>query len=105
MTEAELRLWSKIRFKQLNGCTFYRQKIIGNYIVDFCCLNPKLVIEVDGSQHLTAGGQASDKIRDEYMAKIGYRVLRFTDTDVLNNTQGVVEAIFQTIVVKGKILP
>jgi very-short-patch-repair endonuclease len=50
-TDAERRLWSKLRLKQLNGYQFYRQKVIGNYIVDFCSPTLKLVIEVDGSQH------------------------------------------------------
>jgi very-short-patch-repair endonuclease len=105
MTDAERHLWSKLRLGQIKGCTFYRQKIIGNYIVDFFCSKAKLVIEVDGSQHFEEQGLASDKIRDEYLTKLGYRVLRFNDHDVLNNAEGVVEMIFQIIVVKGKILP
>jgi very-short-patch-repair endonuclease len=54
MTDAERRLWSKLRLKQLNGYQFYRQRVIGNYIVDFCSPALKLVIEVDGSQHYSA---------------------------------------------------
>jgi len=97
MTDAERHLWAKLRLKQLEGYQFYRQKIIGNYIVDFCCIKAKLIIEVDGSQHLTAQGQITDKVRDTFMAKLGYRVIRFNDTDVLNNLDGVVEMIFETM--------
>ena len=81
MTDAERRLWSKLRFKQLSGCRFCRQKVIDNYIVDFFCPKAKLVIEVDGSQHFSTKGQEADKIRTAYMDKLGYRLLRFTDTD------------------------
>ncbi len=53
MTDAERRLWAEIRMKQLNGCQFYRQKVIRNYIVDFYCPQQKLAIELDGGQHYT----------------------------------------------------
>jgi very-short-patch-repair endonuclease len=77
MTDAEKRLWSKLRLKQLNGYQFYRQIVIGNYIVDFCTPALKLVIEVDGSQHYSDEGLQSDKIRDKYLQGCGLKVLRF----------------------------
>jgi very-short-patch-repair endonuclease len=101
MTDAERRLWSKLRLEQLKGHTFYRQKVISNYIVDFFCPKARLIIEVDGSQHMTEKAVEADKIRDALMVKLGYRVLRFSDTDVLNNTEGVVEVICQMIVDKS----
>lgn len=94
MTDAERRLWSKVRLKQLNGYQFYRQRIIGDYIVDFFCPNAKLVIEVDGGQHYSDQLDA-DRRRDDYMRSQGLRVLRFTDTDVLKNLEAVVESIIE----------
>ena len=105
MTDAEKRLWLKLRLKQLNGYRFYRQKIIGNYIVDFFCPEAKLIIEVDGSQHMIDKEAEADKIRDNLMIKFGYKVLRFYDNDVLTNIEGVVEKISESLVVKGKNLP
>ena len=59
MTDAELLLWSKLKGKQVKGLQFYRQKIIGNYIVDFYCAKAGLVIEVDGGQHYTVAGRSA----------------------------------------------
>ena len=93
MTDAERRLWAKIRLKQLRGCQFYRQKPIGDYIVDFFCPRAKLVVEVDGSQHVSDEISEYDRIRDEYMSSLGLRVLRFTNTDVLKDVGGVIGRI------------
>jgi len=93
MTDAERRLWAKIRMKQIRGCQFYRQKPIGDYIVDFFCPKAKLVIEIDGSQHLVGDTIKYDRIRDEYLSSIGLRVLRFTNADVLTHIERVVESI------------
>ena len=92
-TDAEKKLWSKIRLRQLNGYQFYRQRIIGKYIVDFCSPALKLVIEVDGSQHYTSEGIAADKIRDSYLQDCGFKVLRYNDYEVLTNIEGVFENI------------
>ena len=97
MTDAERRLWSKLRLEQLKGRRFYRQRIIGSYIVDFFCPTEKLVIEVDGGQHYSGEILEADKIRDIFLQNHGLRVLRFTDTEVLNNTEGVLENIFENI--------
>ena len=94
MTAAEILLWSKLKGKQLKGMQFYRQKILGRYIVDFYCAAAKLVIEVDGGQHYTDDGRTRDTLRDTYMNGLGLKVLRFSDTDVLTNIEGVVEHIF-----------
>ncbi|MFN8674253.1 MAG: endonuclease domain-containing protein [Candidatus Sericytochromatia bacterium] len=93
MTEAEKKLWTKIRKKQINGFLFLRQKIIGNYIADFYCHELKVVIEVDGSQHYTEEGMGKDKIREDYMKGLGIRTLRFSNSEVLNNIEGVVDKI------------
>ena len=98
MTDAERVLWSKLRLKQVNGLQFYRQKVIGNYIVDFYCHKAKMVIEVDGGQHYETEGLKKDRIRDEYFKKQGLRVLRFTDLNVLKNIDGVLKEIYKYIV-------
>ena len=97
MTEAERHLWAKIRMKQLKGYQFYRQKPIGDYIVDFFCPGAKLVIEVDGSQHFSDETVKNDRIRDEYLSSLGLRVQRFTNAEVLRNIEGVVESIEKEI--------
>ncbi len=77
MTGAEIHLWSKIRKKQLGGCQFYRQKNIGEFIVDFYCPAAKLVIELDGSSHYSKEGIQKDSKRDEYLRNLGFDCLDF----------------------------
>jgi very-short-patch-repair endonuclease len=97
MTEAEKLLWSRIRKKQLKNCQFYRQKIIGNYIVDFHCPKSNLIIELDGGQHYSDEGMKKDKCRDDYMKNLGLRVLRFSDKDVFGNLNGILEKIWEKL--------
>jgi very-short-patch-repair endonuclease len=92
-TEAEILLWSKIRLRQLNGLLFYRQKPLGGYIADFYCPKAKLVIEVDGGQHYEKNAKEYDQIRDEILKNMGLTVLRFTNVDVMDNIDGVIEVI------------
>ena len=94
MTDAEKLLWSKLRGKQLKGLQFYRQKIIGNYIVDFYCPKSKLFIEVDGGQHYSFEGEEKDEKRDDYIRKAGIAVLRFSDREVLGRIDAVLEKIW-----------
>src|SRR5581483_1370190 len=86
MTDAERRLWSKLRGQQLAGLKFRRQAPIGPYIVDFVCLERKLVVEVDGGQHARDG---TDDRRTAWLEREGYRVIRFWNNDILRNTEGV----------------
>ena len=97
MTDAERHLWARIRMKQLKGYQFYRQKPIGDYIVDFFCPRAKLVIEVDGSQHFSDEITEYDRIRNEYLSSLGLRVLRFTNIDVLTHIESIVESIIENI--------
>ena len=90
-TEAEKRLWWRIRQKQVQGCRFRRQAPIGKYIVDFVCYAPRLVIEVDGGQHDTE--RYRDEARARWLEREGFRVLRFWNNEVLENTDGVVQEI------------
>ena len=95
MTEAESFLWQRIRRKQLKGRQFYRQKNIGDYIVDFYCPSAKLIVELDGGQHYTEEGVKRDQIRDKYLENLGFSVLRFSDREVFRNIEGVLERIFE----------
>jgi very-short-patch-repair endonuclease len=99
-TDAERRLWSKLRLKNLDGFQFYRQRIIVNYIVDFYCPRAKLVIEVDGGKHYYGKTRNDDIERDEYLCSIGLKVLRFSDRDVLTNMDGVLENILNDLKVR-----
>jgi very-short-patch-repair endonuclease len=94
MTAAERLLWSKLRRKQMKGLQFYRQRIIGNYIADFYCPKVKLVIELDGGQHYTDKKIREDRSRDDYIKQQGLEVLRFSDTEVFKNLEGVLNRIY-----------
>jgi len=93
MTEAETALWGKLRKRQLRNRQFYRQRIIGNYIVDFYCPERKLVIEIDGSQHYSEPGKVKDKFRDKHLNDLGIEVLRFSAREAMENLEGVLEVI------------
>ena len=94
MTDAERRVWSKIRRKQLKEFQFYRQKNIGDYIVDFYCPAAKLIVELDGGQHYSEENIEKDEARDKFLKDLGFRVLRFSNSDVFKNIEGVVEEIY-----------
>ena len=87
MTKEERHLWYDF-LKSLPE-TFNRQKVFGNYILDFYCARKKLVIELDGSQHYKTNGTSSDKARDEYLAYHGLTVLRYSNLDINKNFAGV----------------
>lgn len=97
MTDAEKLLWSKIRRKQLKGYQFYRQKIIGNYILDFYCSKANLIIELDGGQHYSDEGMKKDRSRDDYMVNLGLRILRFSDREVFENINGIIEKVWENL--------
>jgi len=97
MTEAEVRLWNYLRMKQIKGFQFFRQRPIGNYIVDFYAPEAKLVIEVDGGQHYNKEGLGYDEVRDAFIESQGLKVIRFSNLDVLRNTEGVVKRIIEVV--------
>ena len=97
MTDSERALWSRLRNKQILGVQFYRQKPIGGYIVDFYAPQVKIVVEVDGSQHLQNHHAQKDRSRDEYLSSLGVQVLRFNSREVLEEREAVVEMIFRNI--------
>ena len=90
LTPHEQVLWQHLRAGRLQGFKFKRQQPLGNYIVDFICLEAKLVIELDGSQHALA---QADKTRDAWLNAEGYTVLRFWNSELTENLEGVLEAI------------
>ncbi|MFC1745148.1 endonuclease domain-containing protein [Candidatus Riflebacteria bacterium] len=100
MTDAEKLLWSKLRRKQICDLQFYRQKPIGDIIVDFYCPKVALVIEVDGAQHLEEEGRKKDLIRDRFLERKGLLVLRFNNQEVLKEAGEVMERIY--CVVNGR---
>ncbi len=96
MTDAEHKLWSQIRDNKL-GIKLRRQVVFGPYILDFFSAKAKLVLELDGGQHNTDEGIAKDKKRDTYLKEHGLEVLRFSDIEVLQNTSGVLQIIYDKI--------
>jgi very-short-patch-repair endonuclease len=96
-TAAERRLWSVLRGRALGGFRFRRQHPFGPYIVDFFCCSARLAIEIDGSQHWRSPQMRIDTQRDEYLRERGVRVLRFSNSEVLSQTEGVVETILRAL--------
>lgn len=94
-TDAERLLWSCLRRKQILGIQFYRQKTIGNYIVDFYASAVKLVIELDGSQHYEPDAIENDKTRDAYLNDLGLSVMRFDNNQVKSQLSAVLERIYK----------
>ncbi|MEQ8327640.1 MAG: endonuclease domain-containing protein [Parvibaculum sp.] len=96
MTDAERRLWSRLRGNAL-GFHFRRQHRIGIYVADFVCLERQLVVEADGGQHNLPGGLVRDDRRTAWLNSVGYDVLRFWNNDVLLKTDEVVETIWREL--------
>jgi very-short-patch-repair endonuclease len=92
-TDAERILWRQLRLWQLDGYKFRRQQPLGRYIVDFVCLEKRVVVEVDGGQH----GDEADTERDNWLRDHGFVVLRFWDHEVLKNIDAVREQVYQTL--------
>lgn len=92
-TDAERRLWSRLRNRQLLGCKFVRQQAVGPYIADFACRERDLIIELDGGQHATRAGSFADAERTDILTQHGYRVVRFWNSDILTNIDGVLQVI------------
>jgi very-short-patch-repair endonuclease len=102
MTDSERRLWAGLRGEQL-GVKFRRQHPLGNYVADFVCLDPKVIIELDGSQH--ADQVAYDARRDRFFREHGFVVLRFDSHEPLRNLDGVRTVILEQLEVLGRACP
>jgi len=96
MSDAEKKLWSKLRGSQL-GFKFRRQVPYDRYVLDFYCHEVRLNVELDGSQHYTEEGKAHDAIRDRYLQQQGIEVVRFSNLDVLTNMDSVLDVIMERI--------
>jgi very-short-patch-repair endonuclease len=99
MSPAEAKLWKHLRAHQMGDVHFRNQHAIGNCIVDFCAPRKKLIIELDGSQHLEQ--EEYDNERSKYLEARGYRVLRFWNNDVMNNIESVLKMIWSVLQEKG----
>lgn len=97
-TDVERLLWSKLRNRQIEGVKFRRQEPINGYIVDFICYEKKLIIELDGGQHNKGQSKEYDKLRTNTLNSNGFRVLRFWNNEIVNNTDGVLEYIRMEVV-------
>jgi len=94
-TEAERRLWQRLRRRQMNGFKFRRQRPIGRYVCDFVCLEAAVVVELDGSQHVTQSRY--DYQRDAFLKSNGFRVLRFWNGSVFSEPEAVVHTILEAL--------
>ncbi len=95
MSSAENRIWYFLRNRRLNGYRFVREFAIGPYIADFVCREKKLIIEVDGGQHM--GAVEYDNRRTKFLEKEGYSVIRVWNNEVFKNTRGVLESILNLL--------
>ena len=95
LTPAEIKLWARLRAHRMAGAHFRKQHAIGNYILDFFAPLRKLIIELDGSQHLEQ--QDYDAERTEFFKSKGYKVLRFWNNDVMNDIDSVLNVIWDTL--------
>ena len=93
MTDAERRLWEYLRAGRLEGFKFRRQHPVPHYVLDFCCIECGLAVELDGSQH----SEDADASRSRHLESQGWRIVRFWNNDVLNNTDAVIEAIWNLL--------
>ena len=92
-TDAEQALWNELRARRLRGHKFRRQWTLGPFIVDFCCLEKRLIVEVDGGQH----SPATDRPRSNHLRAKGFRILRFWNNDILTNMEGVLTSILSAL--------
>jgi len=97
LTDGEKKLWRLLRNRQLVGVKFRRQFSIGSYILDFYSPEYMLGIEADGGQHYEDTIRQRDEIRTKELSKLGVKILRFSDRDILNNIDGVFEVIQETL--------
>jgi very-short-patch-repair endonuclease len=97
MSDGERKLWYALRARQIEGARFRRQHPIGRYIVDFVCLERRLVVEVDGAHHTEDHQIAYDARRDRWLTTEGYRVMRVPAAEVFNNLSGVVDTVWDTL--------
>ena len=94
-THIERLLWNRLRFWQIDGFKFRRQQPLGNYIADFVCFERRLIVEIDGGQH--AAKKEYDAKRDSWLHDQGFIVLRFWNSDIVENMEGVLQSILDNL--------
>ncbi len=94
MTQPERIFWHRVRCNQINGIRFHRQRVLGPYIVDFYAPSINLVVELDGAQHYEEMHEEADKIRDAYLNENGLLVKRYSNLEIYNHIENVIEDIF-----------
>jgi very-short-patch-repair endonuclease len=97
-TDVERAMWARLRNRQLTGAKFRRQASLGPYVVDFLCIETKLIVELDGGQH----SAEADAPRTAWLSGQGYRILRFWNNDVAENVEGVLAVIADVLEGEGK---
>jgi very-short-patch-repair endonuclease len=96
-TEAEMFVWSQLRSRRFAGFKFRRQVPLGNYIVDFVCLDRRVIVELDGGQHNETSHRAYDVRRDDWLRREGFEVLRFWNSDVFQEWETLAERVWHTL--------
>ena len=96
-TDAERKLWRLLHDRRLDGAKFRRQHPIGSFIVDFCCIGSKLIIELDGDQHAQPAQLIYDQRRTEFLRTQGFTVLRFWNQEVMRDAEQIVGQIYQAL--------
>jgi len=97
MPKAEVLLWIQLKGKKMQGYKFRRQYGVGPYVLDFYCPELKLAIEIDGDSHFQAGAEEYDRDRQALIEKLGIRFLRFTNSDVYESLNGVLEKVAHAV--------
>jgi very-short-patch-repair endonuclease len=97
MTKAEVLLWLRLKNKQVLGYRFLRQYSVDRYVLDFYCPKLRLAIEVDGESHFVEGAEEYDRERQQYIEALGIKFLRFLNTEIYQNLQGVLQAINEKV--------
>ena len=105
MTDAETKLWKALRRRQVDDLPFRRQHAVANYVLDFYCPSIQLAIEIDGGQHNTLSGQATDANRTKWLNNKGIIVLRYWNNDILANLSGVMEDIARAVAERQRSTP
>lgn len=96
-TPWEAKLWNYLRGNRLAGFKFKRQVPIGQFVVDFCCHEKRLIIELDGGHHNKGAESQADKLRQRYLESVGYKVLRFWNNDIDENMEGIYQVIKEAL--------
>lgn len=96
-TEPEKQFWNLVRNKQVRGLKFRRQHQVGKYIVDFYCPSVRLIVEIDGETHASEAGKLNDNIRTRFLQSHGYKVVRYTNREVIGNLDGVYQDLLKQL--------